>query len=746
MKPAMPRLILLTILLLGCRIASAGRDWTDNPNPAIARAAPDNTAVQPQNPPSFTWPQYPDGADGYRLEIVANGKTVQSTIAASNWYLPPKKFESGIYSWRVAPVGSDHWSRLHPFVVDASSAVFEVPDNAQLRQAVLAHGRPRMLPPGVAPLSVWSDAMKRDRWRFLQKVSKEVELVTRAETPLLDKDWPLRMGAKIDADYAKQMADIRFRVFRAEKQLEEAALLYHLTADKRYLTEALRLGDQMCELDPDGPTSYVNQIQGTRSIALALIKAVDLLGADLDPARRKIWLHIVTVRGNQIYRDLTSNHIKIDQYPRDSQGGQSLSYLAAIATLALGDIEDAGPWFDFALRDYASWVMAWSGPEGGFANGTAYAQYSAYFALRMWQPIEYATGVNLFSKPWTIGFSNFLIDFVPPGSKTHLFGDGHEVAPDFKDLKAFVGRIGTPQAAWYVNAISTDEDALALLEAEYPLPAARVAAPAEPAHAALFPSIGWVAMHSALADPDRTSVYFKASPYGAFSHGQGDQNSFVLSKANVPLLIETGWYDWYGSPLFTSWYQQTKAHNAITFDHGVGEPLEGYGDTQAANARITAFTTSADVDYAAGDATPSYGGKLTGAVRQIWYLHKPDVVVIDDRLASGTPRVFEWNFHTVTPIVVDKTGNITVTNKGQSVCLRSLIAKGVHFEKRTGPPPKEGTTEDHGALVSDSAQLSQHFLTALDIGCKQTTVHLSDDGQTLQVDAQTIHLDGGTGS
>ena len=285
-----------------------------------------------------------------------------------------------------------------------------------------------------------------------------------------------------------------------------AALLYRITGEKRFLNEAISIGDQMSALNPEGPTSYVNQIQGTRSIALALIKGVDLLGADLDDKRRKTWLKIVSQRGNQIYRDLTSNNIKIDEFPLDSQGGQSLAYLAVIATLAIGDVPDATAWFDFAFRDYASWVMAWSGPEGGFANGTAYAQYTAYFALRIWQPMEYASGVNLFAKPWSIGFANYFIDFVPPGSKSHLFGDGHEVVPEFRDIKAFVSRVATPEAAWYVSSIPTNEDALALLEAEYPLPVARMASKQVPPHATYFSSIGWVAMHSDLTDPEDTSV------------------------------------------------------------------------------------------------------------------------------------------------------------------------------------------------------------------------------------------------
>ena len=736
------RLTLLPLtLLLACCAACAQQDWADNPDPLVVRALPDGEKPQPQNPPGFSWSQKSDSPNSYQIEIRSGDKVIKTFTAQSNWYLPAQAFEPGTYTWRVTPTEHTDWSKERTFVISAASALFEVPDNDTLRDRILHRARPRMLPSDVVPVTEWSDAMKRDRLPDLSRMMREVDLVAASEADIADKNWPLVKGEKIDVTYKDQYADVRRVIFIAEKQLEAAALLYRITGEKRFLSEAIKLGDQMSALNPEGPTSLVNQVQGTRSIALALIKGIDLLGVNLDQGRRTIWLASVAARGNQMYEDLTSRHNRIDQYPTDSMGGQTLAYLAVTSALALGEIPDAKKWFDFAFRDYINWVMAWSGPEGGFSNGTAYAQYTAYFALRLWPPIEYASGVNLFNKPWSTGFANYLIDFIPLGSKTHLFGDGHEDIPDFRVLKAFLSRFATSQSAWYVNGITAVEEPLSVLEAQYPLPVATVTATDPPPHAVLFDSIGWVAIHSDIEDLKRTSLYFKSSQFGAASHGQGDQNGIVLSKANVPLLIETGWYDWYDSPLFNAWYHQTASHNAITIDHGVGQITKGDEEAAHSLGRITGFSTSPEVDFAAGDATAAYGGQLSKALRKIWYLHDSDAIVIDDQLASPAPHIFEWNFHAVTPIKADAKGIATISNAGQSLCLTPILSDTSHYEKRSGPPPKTGTTEYHAAYVSNNAGTSQQFLTLLDVGCKGIQAQLSEDGRSLKVGERTINLE-----
>jgi hypothetical protein len=542
---------------------------------------------------------------------------------------------------------------------------------------------------------------------------------------------------------SSQQTDIRQRINEASHQLQSAAVMWRLKGDPIYLAEALRMGDQLAALDPQGPTSFANQDQATREIALALAKGVDLLAADLDAKRKAAWLAMIAARTNVIYANLASNDGRLDQFPFDSHATTNLVVLVAISALTLGDIPDAQKWFDFSFRAYANNVSPWSGPEGGYANGTAYAEYTAGYLVALWDPLVQATGINFYAKPWSLGFLDFATQFNPPGGATHAFGDASETKPDSRVFRAFASRLASPRAAWYVkNLDATPEDALTLLQAPYPLPVTKASYQVPPPNSAYYPSIGWTAMHSDIGVRRRTSVFFKSSPYGSFSHSHGDQNAFLLTVAGQPLITKAGWYDWYGSPNWLSWYHQTKSQNAITFDGGKGQLVEGYRETLKNNGRIIAFTAQPAYDYAEGDATAAYGGKLSMARRQLWYLRTANAVLIRDRLVGTLPQTYEFNLHAPTAIVAEDARNIRITNGGQTVCVRSL-GNGAAWEARAGAAPKPGTTESHGVFaLRNSSKSGAEFLVLLDVGCKRPAVTISTSGsvRTVSVGGQSVTL------
>ncbi len=254
-------------------------------------------------------------------------------------------------------------------------------------------------------------------------------------------------------------------------------------------------------------------------------------------------------------------------------------------------------------------------------------------------------------------------------------------------------------------------------------------------------------MYSNIADTARTAVYFKSSRYGSYNHSHADQNSFVLTKAGVTLLGESGYYDYYGSTLWSSWYRQSKAHNTITYNGGIGQSVDGYTTagytkTLVDNGKINSFSTSTTVDFVEGDATAAYSGALSSAVRKLWYLRSIDAVVVLDKVSSATARTFEWNFHTFAPIAVGTAGDISVTYGGQSVCVTPITSTNIAFAKKTGPTPKTGVVEDHGAFVNTTATLAGEFLILLDVGCKKPAITLTatSTGRTLKVGSQTLTL------
>jgi hypothetical protein len=737
--------IATTALLLASLLAplNVRADWAQSPDPLVVPASPADGAAQRQNPPTFTWARHPAGVDRYEIRIQPQDGAAFGATIERNWYLPTRALPPGRYTWRVRPAGSDDWSAPRAFSITNASTTFEVPDNATLRARILAHARPRSLAPSFTPYASWSPAKKQDLEPYLSRLANEVRLQAGALPDLADARWPLLITAPLTAAMAAQQREIAHRIDEAARQLEAAAILWRLKQDPAALKEAFKRGDQMAGLDPAGPTSQAHQDQATRQIALALIKAADLLAGDLDGARKARWLNVVRVRAGEMFADLTADRGRLDQHPFDSHGSTLLGYMALISTLALGEVPGAQAWFDFSLRAHAGMPEPWSGQEGGYANGTAYAEYTAGYFIALWDPILQATGVNMYLKPWTVGFLDFLIEFVPPGAPVHAFGDGAETRPDLRVLRAFANRMVSPQAAWYANRLDATEDALSVLEAPYPMPVTQTRRRIAPSNSAWFPGIGWVAIHSDIGSRRDTALYFKSSPFGSFNHSHGDQNGMLLNVAGQPLLVEAGWYDWYGSPLWTDWYRQTRAQNAITFDGGKGQRIDGYREQLQRNGRITAFAARPDYDYAEGDATAAYAGQLTQARRQVVYLHGAGAIVVRDRLAANAPHTYEFNVHAPSAMQVEDPSSVKIAAGGQSLCLRDLNGNAP-FATWTGPPPKKGVTEDHGAFyLKNDGKAPAEFLVLLDVGCKRPRARVGQDGarRTVTVAGQRFSFD-----
>ena len=721
---------------------SAHADWAQSTDPLIVQPAPANSQVQAQNPPGFTWARYPTGPASYDLQITASGGASVTYTTDRNWYLPTKALALGDYTWRVRPTGSTDWSTARAFSITSKSTTFEVPDNATLRATILAKARPRSLAASFTPYSTWSTSKKTDLESYLSRLTNEVKLQMTALPNLSDATWPIVITAPMTAAMASQETDVRNRINEATRQMEAAALLWRAKKDATFLNEALKRGDQLASLNPMGPTSFANQDQATRQIALALVKAIDILNTDLDATRRAKWLSVVGVRGNDIYNNLAGDNGRLDQYPFDSHGNTAMIYMALISVLGLGDVPDAQKWFDFAFRAYVNSPSPWSGPEGGYANGTAYAEYAAGYQLALWDPIVQATGINLYNKPWTLGFLDFATEFTPPGAKVHAFGDGDDTAPDPRVFHAFASRMTSPRAAWYAANLSGLEDSMSVMEAPYPMPVAGTTTKAPPSNSAYYPSTGWVAMHSDITSTGRTSFYFKSSPYGSFNHSHGDQNGLLLSVGGQPLLAKAGWYDWYGSPYWTTWYHQTKASNSVTYDGGKGQYVDGYREQLLYDGKITGFSAQSSYDFAEGDATAAYAGALTLAKRQVWYLHDQNAMLVRDKLSAAVAHTYEFNVHTRVAMTVESPSSVKIAVNGQSLCLRDLNGNAP-FAKWAGAAPKAGITEDHGAfyLKNDGKSVAE-FLVLLDVGCKRPTVKVATSGTTrsVTVGTQTVTL------
>ena len=736
----------ITLLVATCAVlmgaaAPSHADWAVPTQADIVKPYPDALQSIPQNPPGFKWARYPHWprATAYVLEVRKGNTVVATHTTTRNMWLPSSALATGIYTWRVRPSHNNDWSSARMFIVDASSKTFIVPEVADLRSRVLNKSRSRALPSNFATSSTWSPEIRAQRQPALDRLLASVK--ASIPVPVVsDAAWTLR-GIPQTAAQSAQFSEISSKVGVITNQVENATVAYRVTGDVAMLNEAIKRGDELTMLDPTGATGYETQDQVSRQIALVLAKGLDMMWNKLDAQRRAKWLATIRARMIPLYTDLAANNGRMDQYPLDSHGQEALGFLALTSTLVLGEVPEADQWFDFSVRNYAHSIFAWSGPEGGFANGSAYGQFLTYNITRLWPHLKEATGLNLYEKPWSLGFANWMMHFLPPGAPGHVFGDQHETPLYPEQLKEFVTRLKTKQAAWYAANLTGTETPLSVLLQENPVPSSTVA-PEAPPNAAVYPSIGWVAMHSDIKNRNRTSVYFRSSPYGTYNHSHGDNNGLVIDSAGKRLLIEAGYQDYFASPLGSSWYRQTKAHNSVTFDGGTGQLINDGINNLTRTGKITAFSTSSALDYTEGDATAAYGGLLTSFTRKVWYLRGQDAVVVRDSLTSTTARSFEWNMHGAGPMLAENPTSVKITNGTATLCLRSLTSDGrVAFQTRTGAAPQAGKVETHGAFVRSADQKAE-FIVLLDVGCKRPSVSLTttSTGRTLKVGTQSILL------
>ncbi|WP_175463266.1 heparinase II/III domain-containing protein [Nitrosospira multiformis] len=709
-----------------------------------------------QNPPDFDWRRINLSAE-YQLVVRQEGGKRYEWRTSRNWYSPSISLPPGKYSWQVRPIGAGNevgGSDWRQFTVPEDAIPFVVPGNEDLLRELRDKPRPRSLLGGRDESKLRSLVLS-ERKNVVEVLKNQIQ--KKMARPALGAP-PKKVERKVgkEADWANSLFAIRNYVTGEAWQLRAAALLWQLTRDPILLAEALRTGDALAALDPNGPTGYKSQDQASRDIAIALASAYDWLGDAVPVESQKLWLKSIAVRGQAIYDDLLGGQRRFDVSHYDSHGWTNLAYLADLSALMVGSLPESESWFNDSFRFYIHTVSPWGGEEGGWANSSAYAIWSLDLGIiPRWDSIRAATGVNIYNKPWSQGFLKYFVYFEPPSSPIQLFGDGAEIPPDFSLIKGFASRQDNPLAAWYVLNIDKNEDLIRHLAAPIPLPVEGVSPEPPETNAIAFRDIGWVAMHSAIVDPLRTSIYFRSSPYAAFNHSHADNNSFVLVSRGESLLIDSGYYDWYGSPHDKQWYWRTKAHNAITFDGGKGQAEKTGPEKMTAKGRLTEFHTNGKVDFTEGDATPAYEGALQQARRRLWYLRDENVLIIHDSLRSTTPRQFEWNIHALNPFEIKEAGSIGVKQKAARACINMLQPRAIEFtqnNKFDAPPKKPPSRNDqggnatpdqwHGRFQTKERKAAVEFLVVVDIDCKNTPIKMEnfESNRQIKVGNESIHV------
>ncbi|HEX8612986.1 MAG TPA: heparinase II/III family protein [Telluria sp.] len=427
-------------------------------------------------------------------------------------------------------------------------------------------------------------------------------------------------------------------------------------------------------LPTDGEISGSNYYR--RDYVWYFALAYDLAYDGLSPAYRKKIVEVINSCVELAGVPTLRNFNKVSYSNTDSN---SLAKFAAALLLVRGDPNlsaDALAILEPASIAYITSLPVFGGPDGGYANSSAYSLYDTASYAPVWDVFDRVLGYSPYTQKDYVKFlPQFLFFTLPPGSPAGAFGDYAEL-PMAEDrgrlMRALFNRYFSDITRWFVKQEREIDPTLApkgdTARLDFLLsPSENTTAPALPSPylGYYFPSVGVTAFHSDLTRKDRLTVLFRSSPYGSVNHAHKDQNSFVIYNKGKILASDSGVTADYGHAHRLNWAKKTKAHNAITYTDangvsGVGQEIsnDAYGrETETGKivnynnggALGPSLSTATQVKYdiVTGDATAAYGTANVGkALRTLVYV-RPSTIVVIDQLQHTTGRKWEYNLHTV---------------------------------------------------------------------------------------------------
>jgi hypothetical protein len=702
-------------------------------DPTLAPVRPADCATVTQSPPEITWPPQ-DGEAEYVVTLRYPDGSSESRATTDNWLVWDRTLAPGKYTWRVKVKGGEE-SRPRSFTIAPDAVAVALPQDHELLARAKQTPHPRSFArDGASALAAMRAERAGGLRMLLDEVDDKMHLPVQAEP----------RAESINANYEDTVAE--------QKRTLSSALAWAATHQPKYGADAARRLVAQARWSATGPISYRNNDTASRTVAWTLALGYDWTADFLDEEQRRVVLEAIRARVSDMEKKVVEG--RLSRYPYDSHGNMTLTLTAAIATLVAGDIPAADDWMRHTVRAAVVWTSPWGGADGGFGNGTAQGLWDTQSNLVAWYVLRNAAGVDVAKKDWVRNHGRFLAYFLPPGAPSGAFGDGAEQKPaELQDRVADALASFAPNAlaSWYAAQLKGEDPArLELLLAPRMTPA-RAAFPAGVPDAAYFPSIGWVAMHSSLADPGRASVFFKSSPYGSYNHSHADQNSFVVNYRGERLAIQSGYYDDYRTPHWQQWYKQTRSANAITFDGGKGQGVDG----KQFAGEIRRYEADAAHVLAVGDAKKAYGGELSKAERSMLYL-RPDVVLVHDVLASGVPRTWEWNIHALDKMKKFSDRKVAIVRGGASMCIEMLASPDVEFtqtDRFTVPPGRSSMSDRHpdqwhGVFATTRKSETAEFVALMRIGSDCSGREEGDiarragGGWEVAVDGKTVRLAG----
>lgn len=635
------------------------------------------------NPFWLNWTPVP-GAVGYRLQYSQDPgfeTGVSAVELRTNWHMPASPLERGTWHYRVAALLEDGtagpWS-TEPGRLDLTGEFeFVLPP---LSLAVPEH--PRFAASRLEErFRAEAEGVKGPLWAKIQEVlAKPVTHVAQIRN-MQDSGDPVDGGPPaeprtFDDGYwtIERWREIVAAGARVMDLLTLGSFAYALSGKPEYRELVKGWMLHASRWNPEGSTGIESVDHAAHDTLVGLAVAYDALWNELSVEDRALVRNAIAARCRALYRYLNP----FENDPNNNHPWFQTTALAFGALALWGEVEEAPEWAEFAAQIYVARYLCLGGVDGEWHEGSDYWTYGLGFVFDLCDAYRSVTGVDLYQHPWLQKTARFKLYVAPPEGPGLSFGDTHNHPPGGEDaaqMFCLASRTRDSHAQWYANQAyarsNPQRPGLLLRLYLWWDPTLAERPPVDLPKSTVFEEAGWALIHTTLEH--QRSIHFALHSghfYGVGGgHSHADQNSFMLYAGGEPLIIDSGCYDYYGSPHFNGWYIKTEAHNTILVN-GQGQAVQ----TAGAHGRVTAFRSTDRYDYVRADASNPlvYEGRLTRFERHVLFLRDLECFVLIDEIETPEPARIDWLMHTqAAPEIRREEGCVRTTVKRQKATLEA---------------------------------------------------------------------------
>lgn len=621
-----------------------------------------------------------------------------------NFCTPPAPIGSGAWFWR-AYIDSDlaeGWGEIQRLMIPDEVHHFTTPPVDE--DAVAALPRPRLI----------DVAAERARRSEADLAALVAQARSEAARPIPDDPPVWTEGDERWPAWIDWYRDVHGRITSATgRRLEIMAQRAAITGDEEVYAWTRELALAVAAWDPKGGSAMNRGDIGAQHVLRGLNIAYDVLHDRLPEEELAVIRDAIIARAEDFWASL--NPLRGD--PQNNHAWLRALALGQSGLVLIGDYERAHEWAEYCRQLYLGRFLCSLGFQGDNNEGISYWSYGLSFIIEYADMMRTVTGIDLYRHPWLAQTARFPMYCAPPEAWAVSFADtgkpNHGVRGPYSQryVRILGERTGDPYALWYAGA----QGSVGGVE---PRP------PVDLPQSILYRFIGVGIANTSLVDGrEGVTVAMHSGPYWA-GHQHADQNAFVIHAYGEKLAIDSGYYDWYGSPHFKQYSAQTVAHNTVLVD---GEGQAAF--TEGADGRMAAWFDGPGHTWMVGDASDPevYRGKLTRFDRRLLFL-KPGIVIVDDLLAAPEPARFSWLLHTVAPIELDERAQtLTVTSGAASMTGRFLRPADLSFTITdrypvhpydgygTVPVPDDRLAREWHLTADAPAAATQRFVTAFEV-------------------------------